>query len=455
VVLGNNANVGIGTPAPQAKLHVVSNGSAGQFDGNVTINGNLNVSGTASVTVANANHANTADSATSITGTVNASQITGKVASANTADTANVLASTATVAAGQINGKVSSAAIADTATSVTGSVNANQVVGLLTNASIDASKLTGSITVNSATGNIGIGSPPYSDVRLAVNGYPNQTGVYGRSGNGYGVRGDSDTASGILGLSFSGTGAFGSSFSGNGILGQSNTGNGVAGVGFSATSAGVYGKNSSGGPAGLFDGNVQINGNVTVSGQINGASNSGVPAGMMMAFGGPVANIPAGWKLCDGAVMDRTNFAALFNAIGTSWGAPDGNSFNLPDLRGMFLRGVDSGAGNDPNANSRTAAKSGGNTGDNVGTLQQGATARPGNAFITNVAGAHRHDTPVGTGAEEGNYKVATSYPYGYALTGNSPPTSVNGDHSHTVTGGGDAETRPRNAGVYWIIKVQ
>jgi outer membrane lipoprotein-sorting protein len=44
IVLGNNASVGIGTAAPQAKLHVANaSGTAGQFDGNVTINGNLDV----------------------------------------------------------------------------------------------------------------------------------------------------------------------------------------------------------------------------------------------------------------------------------------------------------------------------------------------------------------------------------------------------------------------------
>src|SRR5205823_13597748 len=53
IVLGNNASVGIGTTAPQAKLHVANpGGTAGQFDGDVTINGNLSASGISNLTLA-------------------------------------------------------------------------------------------------------------------------------------------------------------------------------------------------------------------------------------------------------------------------------------------------------------------------------------------------------------------------------------------------------------------
>ena len=44
-----------------------------------------------------------------------------------------------------------------------------------------------------------------------------------------------------------------------------------------------------------------------------------------------------------------------------------------PDLRGRFVRGVDSGAGQDPDAAKRTASALGGNTGDRVGSFQGGS----------------------------------------------------------------------------------
>ncbi len=56
--------------------------------------------------------------------------------------------------------------------------------------------------------------------------------------------------------------------------------------------------------------------------------------------------------------------------IGTSWGGDGIGTFNLPDLRGRLVRGVDGGAGVDPDAATRTEWAAGGNTGDAVGTLQ-------------------------------------------------------------------------------------
>ena len=53
---------------------------------------------------------------------------------------------------------------------------------------------------------------------------------------------------------------------------------------------------------------------------------------------------PSGWLKANGAAVSRTTYAALFDAIGTTFGAGDGRTtFNLPDLRGEFLRGLDDG----------------------------------------------------------------------------------------------------------------
>ena len=71
-----------------------------------------------------------------------------------------------------------------------------------------------------------------------------------------------------------------------------------------------------------------------------------VPSGAVLYFAGRTA--PAGWLKANGAAVSRTAYAALFAAIGTTYGAGDGRStFNLPDLRGEFLRGWDDGRGVD------------------------------------------------------------------------------------------------------------
>lgn len=69
----------------------------------------------------------------------------------------------------------------------------------------------------------------------------------------------------------------------------------------------------------------------------------GVPAGLVQPFAGPAANIPAGWLLCNGAAVNRTTFAALFAAIGTTYGVGDGSTtFNVPNMmNGRTVIGAD------------------------------------------------------------------------------------------------------------------
>lgn len=65
-----------------------------------------------------------------------------------------------------------------------------------------------------------------------------------------------------------------------------------------------------------------------------------VPAGAITAFA--MNTPPAGYLVCDGRAVSRVTYAALFSAIGTTYGVGDGSTtFKLPDLRGEFLRGWD------------------------------------------------------------------------------------------------------------------
>ena len=71
------------------------------------------------------------------------------------------------------------------------------------------------------------------------------------------------------------------------------------------------------------------------------------PAGAVMSFA--MKDAPPGWLKCDGEPVSRTEYAALFAAIGIVYGnGDDSTTFNLPDLRGEFIRGWDDGRGVDP-----------------------------------------------------------------------------------------------------------
>jgi microcystin-dependent protein len=58
------------------------------------------------------------------------------------------------------------------------------------------------------------------------------------------------------------------------------------------------------------------------------------------------AAAPSGWLLCNGQAVSRTTFLPLFNAIGIFYGGGDGvTTFNVPDLRGRVVAGIDGGVG--------------------------------------------------------------------------------------------------------------
>jgi phage-related tail fiber protein len=55
---------------------------------------------------------------------------------------------------------------------------------------------------------------------------------------------------------------------------------------------------------------------------------------------------PSGFLKANGASLSTTTYAALFSAIGYTFGG-SGGSFSVPDLRGEFARGWDDGRGVD------------------------------------------------------------------------------------------------------------
>ena len=72
----------------------------------------------------------------------------------------------------------------------------------------------------------------------------------------------------------------------------------------------------------------------------------GSPTGSIVFYAADTP--PIGWLECDGREIDRSQYAALFNVIGLTYGPGNGiDSFNLPDLRGVFIRGWDHGRAED------------------------------------------------------------------------------------------------------------
>jgi microcystin-dependent protein len=167
---------------------------------------------------------------------------------------------------------------------------------------------------------------------------------------------------------------------------------------------------------------------------------------------------PTGYLKANGAAVSRTTYATLFSAIGTFYGAGDGSTtFNLPDLRGEFVRGWDDGRGVDSGrafaSNQAAAFASHNHVVSDPGHSHSGSTGG---------AGGHNHTfngefSDFGTGyiTQIKTNSISTEYPI---------TTSSVGDHTHsvsvssattgiTVQSAGGSETRPRNVALLACIK--
>jgi hypothetical protein len=168
-----------------------------------------------------------------------------------------------------------------------------------------------------------------------------------------------------------------------------------------------------------------------------------IPAGAIVGFAGATA--PSGFLLCNGQAVSRTTYADLFAAIGTAHGTGNGSTtFNVPDYRGRFLRGVDGGAGNDPDRASRTAMAAGGNAGDLVGSVQADAIQNFTGAVTASDVGFP------GNMSASGIFGLFTSGAF-QADFRNGSGVGINFDASRVART--STETRPKSASVHFIIK--
>lgn len=177
--------------------------------------------------------------------------------------------------------------------------------------------------------------------------------------------------------------------------------------------------------------------------KILGVHTSGAVIGQVAPMS--TATVPSNYLLCDGTAMSRTVYAALFASIGITHGSGDGSStFNIPDYRGKFLRGVDGTAAQDPDKTSRTAMNTGGNTGNLIGSVQGQATRKNG---LTMTDSGHAHQ--LSNASVGGGSHISRG-------GGNISSYLNNGEVQSSTTGivlnTGDNETRPLNAYVNYII---
>jgi microcystin-dependent protein len=212
--------------------------------------------------------------------------------------------------------------------------------------------------------------------------------------------------------------------------------------------------------------------------QVTAALNAAVaalvlpPVGAVIPFAG--FDSPTGWLPCDGRSLVRSEHPKLYAAIGIYWGSVDGEHFNLPDLRGRTLFGVDGSTGR-----TNVAATLGSVGGSQavalgLGELPEHTHHVQATTGITSATGDHKHqlsEKVVLQKAQDGypdediwgnGYNQTPSY----AFPDDDPDrwTSEAGGHSHTVeisprdtdpAGSGAAHDNiPPMAAINWMIRV-
>ena len=164
---------------------------------------------------------------------------------------------------------------------------------------------------------------------------------------------------------------------------------------------------------------------------------NGVPVGSV--FNLATTTVPSGYLECNGAAVSRSTYAALFATISTTWGSGNGSStFNVPDLRGQFVRGW---------ANTKT------NTGDDGRGFAstQSDQNKSHNHTITDPG--HKHTTTVdntklfpAAGGTTFNYGGAGTYP-GTVFTMSNATTGI------SLADQGGTEVRVKNSALMYVIK--
>ena len=164
------------------------------------------------------------------------------------------------------------------------------------------------------------------------------------------------------------------------------------------------------------------------------AAVAATPAGSVSWFAGSSA--PTGWLHCNGQSLVRAVWPALFAAIGTTYGYADATHFNVPDLRGEFVRGLDGGRGVD---DSRT-----------LGSRQKGTFIAYDAPTDAGVWGAKASSNSAAGRTQIGCDEIDAADYSGVSFS------SLGGASVSTLTGateGNGGAARPRNVALLPIIK--
>lgn len=163
---------------------------------------------------------------------------------------------------------------------------------------------------------------------------------------------------------------------------------------------------------------------------------SAVPSGSVIYTASSTA--PTGFIKANGAALSRTIYADLFAAIGTTYGSGDGSTtFNVPDLRGEFIRGFDDGRGVD--------------SGRILGSTQSDLIENHKHHVVSSTTGAVTYPNTTVTSSNQVSYGYSGGGYERYILSGVSGVANI-GLSSNPTTNGG-SETRPRNVALLACIK--
>jgi microcystin-dependent protein len=118
---------------------------------------------------------------------------------------------------------------------------------------------------------------------------------------------------------------------------------------------------------------------------------------------------PSGYLKANGAAVSRSTYSALFSAIGSTFGVGDGSTtFNVPDLRGEFVRGwVDDGSVDSGRAFGSSQAEEIGPHTHPTKQLSGGFTQAAGDSYYTPRAAGASTTIPASTGAENRPRNIA------------------------------------------------
>lgn len=175
----------------------------------------------------------------------------------------------------------------------------------------------------------------------------------------------------------------------------------------------------------IYDGTSDITVGVVDSGNHTVAM-ACMPAGVVLPFAG--ATVPPGFLLCFGQSLLRTDWALLFAAIGTTYGAADGTHFTLPDMRGRVAAGkTDMGGSNIARLSGSTISPNSTTLGgvsllNDLNNVAVSATGSTGGSLSVGVGGT------VFGGANPSGAEVA-------AAASGSGASSVAHDHAVSATG--------------------